>query len=103
MERCWFGRLGHWKGGITLPCDPRTMPNRTDTERSCSPGHAARINSPTRLVQPMTFVGFTALSEEIITKVSQFELCATFSKVSSPKTLLLTASSTLDSITGTCL
>ncbi len=51
----------------------------------------------------MTFVGFTALSEEIIRKVEQFEVSATFNNDSRPKTLLPTASSTLSSITGTCL
>jgi hypothetical protein len=89
--------------GITLPFDPRTLPNLTDTQRIRSPGQAARINSPKRLVQPMTFVGFTALSEEIIRKVEHFEFSATFSNDSRPKTLLPTASSTLSSMTGTCL
>ena len=98
-----FCRICSWKSGITLPFDPSTLPKRTETQRSPSPGHAASINSPIRFVQPMTFVGLTALSEEIITKAEHFELWATFNKASRPRTLLLTASSTLDSMTGTCL
>jgi len=99
----WFSRICSWKIGITLPFEPRTLPKRTETQRIPSAGQAASRSSPTRLVQPMTFVGFTALSDEIITKDVQLDFCATFSSDSNPKTLLPTASSTLSSITGTCL
>src|SRR5207244_13099137 len=89
--------------GITLPLDPRTLPNRTDTQRIPFWGLDERINSQIRLVAPMTFVGLTALSEEIRTKFLQPASSARSNKPTRPNTLFLTASWTLHSIIGTCL
>src|ERR1051326_2946033 len=61
-----------WKIGTTLPLLPRTLPKRTDTHFISRPlltGRAETIRSQTRLVAPITLVGFTALSEEIIRKL----------------------------------
>ena len=56
---------------MTLPLLPRTLPKRTATnfvlERSAM---VCTIISQTRLLAPMTFVGFAALSVEMSTKVS---------------------------------
>ncbi len=66
-------------------------------------GREARINSPVRLVQPMTLVGFTALSEEIMTKWLHPAFSLTRSSAKSPKMLLRIAAVTFTSITPTCL
>ncbi len=61
------------------------------------------ISSATRLVAPITLVGFTALSVEMSTKwlTPAAMLASTSCRV--PSTLFVTASSTLSSISGTCL
>src|SRR6267143_592752 len=89
--------------GTTLPFDPRTFPNLTDTQRIPFCGRDDKINSHVRLVAPIMFDGFTALSEEIITKFLQPTSSASPTKDKRPRTLFLTASWTLDSISGTCL
>jgi len=59
--------------------------------------------SATRLVQPMTLVGLTALSVEIMTKRRTPWRFAASETVLVPWMLFFTASPTLISIIGTCL
>src|SRR5579863_9632770 len=99
----WFLLSCSLKTGITLPLDASTFPKRTETHRIVLPGQAERISSPILLVQPMILVGFTALSDEIIRKLSHPVPSATARKFKSEKTLLLTASWIFASIIGTCL
>ena len=57
------------KMGITDPRDPRTLPNRVDAKIGPFPLKlllaAVMSRSPMSLEVPMTFVGLTALSEEV--------------------------------------
>ena len=58
--------------GTTLPLEPRTFPNLTDT--NCVPLATAFMDcttiSATRLDTPIMLVGLTALSVEIIANLS---------------------------------
>ncbi len=94
-----------WNIGTTLPLLPSTLPKRTETQRVCAlPGQRAEtMRSQTRLVAPITQIGFTALSEEIISRLRTLWPRAARTRFHVPKTLLLTASRTCDSIMGTCL
>ncbi len=89
--------------GITLPCDPSTLPNLTETQRMFFLGLAARMSSPSLLVAPMKLVGCTALSDEIKTNASQPHSSATSSKGANASTLLFSAPRMLSSTSGTCL
>src|SRR4029077_15673560 len=91
--------------GTTLPLLPRTLPKRTETHLvSPVPGRRAEtIRSQTRLVAPITLVGLTALSEEIIERLRTLWQRAAHTRFQVPRMLLRTASSTCDSIMGTCL
>ena len=89
---------------MTLPADPRTLPNRTVTNFVLL--RAAWLwtySSATRLVQPITEVGLTALSVEIITNRSTPWVCAASANARVPPTLFFTASEAFHSIIGTCL
>jgi hypothetical protein len=66
------GAICSLKMGMTLPAEPSTLPKRTATN-GCGSLRESRswmYSSATRLVAPITEVGFTALSVEIITKRS---------------------------------
>ena len=52
---------------------------------------------------PITQIGFTALSDEIISRLRTFWPRAARTRFQVPRTLLRTASRTCDSIMGTCL
>src|ERR1700730_10624408 len=103
MVMRWVVRICSWKIGTTLPCDPSTLPKRTETQRMAEGGRAATINSAKRLVHPMKLVGCTALSDEIRTNPSQLDSCATSNNESKANTLFFSASCRLVSIMGTCL
>ncbi len=90
---------------MTLPDEPSTLPKRTEMKRvplgRCI---AWQTISASRLLAPMTLVGFTALSVEIITNLSTPLACAAAATIWVPSTLLRTASQALVvSISGTCL
>src|SRR5215469_18908801 len=57
--------------GTTLPLLPRTLPNRTEAHLGISTPdrRAETMRSQTRLVAPLTQIGLTALSEEIIRRL----------------------------------
>ncbi len=78
----------------------RTMQKRVWVVRSCS---ACSTSSARRLVAPMTFAGFTALSVEISTKVSTPVSSAASAVYQVLMTLLWMPSTTLCSTIGTCL
>ena len=61
------------------------------------------IISQIRLLAPMIFVGFTALSVEIMTNRRTPLIAAAWAVLKVPKTLFLIASVGLSSISGTCL
>ena len=61
------------------------------------------IISQIRFEAPMMFVGFTALSVEIMTKRSVPYIAAAMAVLKVPNTLFLMASHGLSSIRGTCL
>ena len=90
----------------TLPAEPSTLPKRMIEKRvapcACS-WRASTSFSATCLVAPMTFVGRTALSVEIMTK--RATPCRTAASASwrVPSTLLSTASSGWNCRMGTCL
>jgi hypothetical protein len=91
---------------MTLPSDPSTFPKRTALKSQLerrSAGHPSTRCSATRLVAPITLEGFTALSVEISTKRSAPKRAAHCATYSVPKMLLRTASTTLLSMSGTCL
>src|SRR5258708_4898498 len=88
---------------MTLPLDPSTFPNRTDTQRIPFAGREETISSPSLLVAPMILVGLTALSDEISTKFLQPVFSAKSNSATKPSTLFFTASCTFHSIIGTCL
>ena len=90
--------------GMTEPLLPSTLPKRVALKLVLlPPARLSTIISHMRLVAPITLVGLTALSVEII--VNFFTPC--FSEISTmfsvPNTLFLTASQQLCSISGTCL
>ena len=58
------------KSGITEPLEPRTLPNLTAAKLVLLSVLHWIIISPIRLDAPMIFVGFTALSVEIIMNFS---------------------------------
>src|SRR3990172_5911660 len=90
--------------GTMLPRLPSTFPKRTETKARPDRCAASRtMSSAMRLVAPMTLYGWTALSVEIKTNRSVPQPRAALTTVCVPRTLLLTASSTLTSIRGTCL
>ena len=60
-------------------------------------------NSATRFVAPIMLVGFTALSVDIITKLSALYFDTLSMSFFVPMILFFTASIGLDSIRGTCL
>ena len=93
------------KSGITEPLEPSTLPNLTAANSVLLPDCAiiCTISSQQRLVAPMTLVGLTALSVEIMTNFSTPCLSAICATLSVPKMLFLQASSGLVSIKGTCL
>jgi hypothetical protein len=64
----------------------------TETQRIPLSGFEEMISSQIRLVAPMTLVGFTALSEEIKTKLLQPASAAKSKSPISPRTLFFTAS-----------
>jgi len=63
MVNGWWLRSCSFKTGITLPLEPSTFPNLTETHLIPLAGREERINSQIRFVAPMTLVGLTALSE----------------------------------------
>ena len=90
---------------MTLPALPSTLPKRTISNR-VSPDccNAWQIISESRLVAPITLVGFTALSVEINTNFFTPYSIAAFATMSVPSALFCTASHAFDSsISGTCL
>ena len=96
--------IWRWNVGTTLPLVPSTLPKRTAEKcvaLSCS--KLCTIISAMRLVAPMTLVGLTALSVEIITKRSTPNSLDTRARLWVPNTLFLTASQGLCSMSGTCL
>ena len=94
------------KSGITLPSEPSTLPKRTarkSVRLFASAGHPSTTCSAMRLVAPITLEGCTALSVEISTNFSAPKRAAHSATERVPSTLLRTASTTLLSISGTCL
>src|SRR5262245_56404801 len=91
--------------GTTLPLLPRTLPKRTETHLVWlfAGQRAETIRSQTRLVAPITQIGFTALSDEIISRLRTLWARAARTRFHVPRILLRTASKTCDSIMGTCL
>ncbi len=92
------------KIGTTLPEESSTLPNRTVTSRHAEAAALACTNSSaSRLHEPMTLVGFTALSVETMTNASTSNSSARSASVRVASTMLRTASATWASISGTCL
>ena len=92
------------KIGITEPLEPSTLPNLTAANFvlyllpfDC------KIISVKRFEAPIAFVGFTALSVEIIINLSTSFSIATSITFFVPKTLFFIASCGRRSIKGTCL
>jgi len=76
--------------GITLPRLPSTFPKRTAMHRVLDkPSGERTIVSATRLVVPITDVGFTALSVEMKTNASTLCRRASSSTVLVPKMFVL--------------
>ena len=100
---CSISRLNR---GITDPLEPSTLPNRVVTN-SVTPSFSWdrywMIISQHRLEAPITLVGFTALSVEIITNFCTLWNCARLATLKVPTTLFLIASIGEASIRGTCL
>ena len=97
---CWR------KMGTTLPRLPSTLPKRTETNGRPHAARAASVttSSATRLVQPMTLAGLTALSVEMSTKRSTPMAGGQLDHVArAERRCCVTASSALPSISGTCL
>ena len=93
-----------WKIGTTLPVDPRTFPNRTETYgRPVRRAASATSISAIRLLAPMTLEGRTALSVETKTNRSTPAASAASRSTSVPPMLTWTASDGCSSIIGTCL
>ena len=92
------------KIGITLPAEPSTLPKRTVMKRVLLFWLSDWMNnSATRFETPITEVGFTALSVEIMTKRSTCQASASVAMVRVPRMLFFTASPGFHSIIGTCL
>jgi len=92
------------KRGMTLPRLPSTLPNRTATNFvRLMPSMYWMYISARRFEAPMTLVGFTALSVEIMTKICTPCQLAARAVFIVPIRLFFTASSGLRSISGTCL
>ena len=91
--------------GMTEPLLPSTLPNLTATNLVFlySLSQVCIIISQMRLLAPIIFVGFTALSVDIITKMLVPFSAAALAVLSVPKTLFLIDSQGLTSISGTCL
>ena len=91
--------------GITLPLLPSTLPNRVQLKEVllCAAARLRTIISQRRLVAPITLVGFTALSVEIMMNFSTPYFSETRTMFQVPNTLFFTASEQLCSIRGTCL
>ena len=86
---------------MTDPLDPRTLPKRTATNSvSDLLLYVCIIISQMRLVAPITLVGRTALSVEIITKRFTLYLSASFARLSVPRQLFFIASFGDVSISG---
>ncbi len=100
-----------WKIGTTLPEEPRTLPNRTATNRvpPCPRTDCGRplrdwmYSSANRFAAPMTLLGLTALSVLIRTNACTPAAAAASATTFVPKMLFLIASPGLASIIGTCL
>ena len=93
-----------WKIGTTLPFEPRTLPNRTETYgRPVRRAASATSISAIRLLAPMTLDGRTALSVETRTKRSTPAASAASSSAIVPPMFTCTASEGCSSIIGTCL
>ncbi|MCY1249475.1 hypothetical protein D9M72_630160 [compost metagenome] len=91
--------------GTTEPLEPSTLPKRT-IEKQVSELCCARpcnAISATRLLAPMMFVGRTALSVLIRTKLGTLHSMAIRAVVSVPIALFRTPSPGLCSTSGTCL
>ncbi len=92
------------KRGMTLPREPRTLPNRTAQKRVFDFLESVWTTiSAALLVAPMMLTGFTALSVEISKKRLELWRSAASAKFLVPKMLFWMASSRLHSISGTCL
>ena len=91
------------KSGMTEPFEPRTFPNLTAEKVVLLSVRLWTIISHRRFVAPMTFVGLTALSVEMRMNFSAPYFSASSAVLYVPKTLFLTASQLLCSISGTCL
>ena len=99
------------KYGITLPLLPNTFPNRVVTNRVFPLISPRSIASPKlctyisakRFDAPITLVGFTALSVEIITIMSTPYSTQKSATSLEPTTFTRTASQGFSSINGTCL
>ncbi len=90
--------------GMTLPVEPSTLPKRTATKRVRPPPSPWQSSSASRLLAPMTLVGFTALSVEMSTNFSTPWRIAACAAHHVPSALFRTASQALSSsINGTCL
>ena len=90
------------KSGMTLPRLPMTLPKRTAQATRENLG-LRTSSSVTRLQQPMTLEGLTALSEEMHTTFCASHSSAAVRTFCVPMMLFRTASSGFDSISGTCL
>ena len=88
--------------GITEPLEPKTFPNLV-AEKFVLLFLLCTIISHIRFVAPITFVGLTALSVEIIVNFSTPYFSETSTIFNVPNTLFLTDSQQLCSISGTCL
>ena len=90
--------------GITDPFEPNTFPKRVVINFvfpfSCKQEICI---SAIRLVAPITFVGFTALSVDTITNFSAWYLMASSAIFLVPEIFTRTASYGFASIKGTCL
>ena len=79
--------------GTTLPLLPRTFPKRTiENDVPLPTACAWTTSSATRLDAPITLVGFTALSVEIMMKRSTPWASAACARSRVPRTLFFTAS-----------
>ncbi len=97
----WSAQMGN-----TEHAEPRTLPNRTMLRRVSIPGICASdcvYISASRLVAPMTFTGFTALSDEMSTNRSAPTVTDASAIALVPNRLFVTACAGWSSINGTCL
>ena len=94
------------KSGITEPFEPSTFPNLVVTNSVvfvCCCERYCIIISQHLFEAPIAFVGFTALSVEIITNFFTLWNCAIVATLKVPITLFFIASIGDISIRGTCL